>query len=84
MPSNAANERWHWRTPLEHGVLLQAQQLAKVQEDSAQSEDVDLKRIREVNEHKGLGVLAAHYVQACCCNLHIKNKSITAERASRS
>lgn len=65
-------------------MLLQAQQLAEVQEDSAQSKDIDLERVREVDEHEGLGVLAAHDVQTCCCHLHTNNKSMTAKCASTS
>lgn len=50
--------------PCEHGLLLEAQQFAQLQEHIAQHEDIDLERVREVDEHEGLGVLPAHDIQA--------------------
>lgn len=50
-------------SPCEQWLLLQAQQLAQLQEDVAQHEDIDLECIREVYEHEGLRVLPAHNVE---------------------
>lgn len=56
--------------PEEHRLVFQVQDVAHLQKDRSQSENIDLQHIRDVDQHEGLLLLPTEDVQTCAGYLH--------------